>query len=187
MQIKKSLRAELLDRRRALPDHVRAAKSEALCQRLWALMQTRPHARLFAFASVHGEPDLLPLAARLIPGSFLLPYADFAKRSLSFYVWNVGDPLQSNRYGIPEPSQDIGVAASLSPDDVIAVPAVALTVYGDRLGYGGGFYDRFLVATPALVVGVVFDEFVLSALPVEDHDTKVQMIVTDQRSLKLTE
>lgn len=185
MELKKILRAELLSKRRAMADDLRAVRSQRLCQQLYQVVKERKAARLFAFASVHGEPDLLPLATLLTPGAFLLPYADFKERCLSFYVWQHGDPLIINRYGIPEPRHDPGLAVSLRPEDVIAVPAVALTEQGDRLGYGGGFYDRFLALAPALVVGIVFHEFILPSLPVEDHDAKVQMIVTDQQLITL--
>lgn len=186
MQIKKNLRAELLSKRRAIADGVRTTKSQALSQRLYEVLKTRPAARLFAFAAVHGEPDLLALSLRLESGRFLLPYTDFVQRHLSFYAWKFGDPLVINRYGIPEPPLDAGQPAQIGADDVIAVPAVALTMQGDRLGYGGGFYDRILKSTPALVIGVVFDDFILPTLPMEDHDARVQMIITDQRLINVT-
>jgi 5-formyltetrahydrofolate cyclo-ligase len=91
----------------------------------------------------------------------------------------------ANRWGILEPRPELTQAEAPRPGDVIAVPAVALSRDGHRLGYGGGFYDRFLATTAALAVGIVYDPFLLESLPVEEHDARVAVIVTDQRTMNL--
>ena len=65
--------------------------------------------------------------------------------------------------------------------DVVIVPGVAFTAAGDRLGQGGGWYDRFLarVRPDAVTVGVCFTEQVLDGLPVEEHDIALDRVVTD--------
>jgi 5-formyltetrahydrofolate cyclo-ligase len=185
MSIKKLYRRELLALRRALPADVRAALSESLRARLLDVVRARRGARLLAYSSLHGEPDLLPLAAALEPGCFLLPYTHAAENRLSFHAWSPGEPLVANRWGILEPRPELTRAETPRPGDVIAVPAVALSRDGHRLGYGGGFYDRFLATTAALAVGIVYDPFLLESLPVEEHDTRVAVIVTDQRTMNL--
>jgi 5-formyltetrahydrofolate cyclo-ligase len=185
MSIKRLYRRELLELRRALPTDVRAALSASLRARLLDVVRGRPGARLLAYSPLHGEPDLLPLAAALAPGCFLLPYTHAAERRLSFHAWSPGEPLVENRWGILEPRPELAEAETPRPDDVIAVPAVALSRDGHRLGYGGGFYDRFLKTAAALPVGTVYDPFLLESLPVEEHDARVAMIVTDQRTVDL--
>jgi len=73
----------------------------------------------------------------------------------------------------------------VAPDwpDVVIVPGLAFTVAGDRLGQGGGWYDRFLagVRTECLTVGVGFAEQILEALPVEPHDVTLDRVITDAR------
>lgn len=186
MSIKKLYRSELLELRRALPADARAALSESLRARLLDVVRARRGARLWAFSPLHGEPELLPLAAALEPGCFLLPYTHAAERRLSFHPWSLGEPLVANRWGILEPRPELREAETARPCDVIAVPAVALSRDGHRLGYGGGFYDRFLAATPALAVGVVYDPFLLESLPAEGHDARVAVIVTDQRTMSVS-
>jgi 5-formyltetrahydrofolate cyclo-ligase len=51
---------------------------------------------------------------------------------------------------------------------------------GNRLGYGKGFYDRFLLQTTALKVGFVFDEFLFDEIPVEEFDVKLDVIITEE-------
>lgn len=72
--------------------------------------------------------------------------------------------------------------------DVVIVPGVAFTSEGDRLGQGGGWYDRFLRAVRAdcLTVGVAFREQLVGELPVEPHDVRVDRVVTDRPSSEAT-
>ena len=68
--------------------------------------------------------------------------------------------------------------------DLIFVPALAADTSGYRLGYGGGFYDRFLpLCSNAVTVIPIFDEFVLNALPIEEFDCKVDYIITNVKRL----
>jgi 5-formyltetrahydrofolate cyclo-ligase len=66
--------------------------------------------------------------------------------------------------------------------DVVIVPGLAFTIEGDRLGQGGGWYDRFLADTRAgcTAIGVCFFEQVVDALPVEPHDVTMDLVVTDR-------
>jgi 5-formyltetrahydrofolate cyclo-ligase len=74
--------------------------------------------------------------------------------------------------------------AEVEPDwpDAVVVPGLAFTVGGDRLGQGGGWYDRFLAAirTDCTTIGVCFAEQILDALPVEAHDVTMDHVVTDR-------
>lgn len=81
----------------------------------------------------------------------------------------------SNAISVVVPEDDLG---SIQVDVVVA-PGVAFTAAGDRLGQGGGWYDRFLAAIPSsvLIVGVCFEEQVLGSLPVEDHDVRVHRVI----------
>lgn len=68
--------------------------------------------------------------------------------------------------------------------DVVVVPGLAFTATGDRLGQGGGWYDRFLAASAATSIGVCFAEQVVEALPVESHDVTMDHVVTDRGALR---
>ena len=78
--------------------------------------------------------------------------------------------------------------ADVEPDwpDVVIVPGLAFTAAGDRLGQGGGWYDRFLSAVPAgcTTVGVCFAEQIVDVVPVEDHDVTMDHVVSDRGVLR---
>jgi 5-formyltetrahydrofolate cyclo-ligase len=93
------------------------------------------------------------------------------------------DDLAAGPRGVREPRRRRPVeAADL---DVVVVPGVAFDGAGARLGRGAGFYDRFLHALPARVwrVGVAFDLQILERVPTEGHDARLDLVVTETRTL----
>ena len=90
--------------------------------------------------------------------------------------------LRPGRFGIPAPRDP---QPHEGPIDAILAPCVAVTVEGQRLGAGGGFYDRFLAAHPdAFVAAVAFEAQVTDSLPIEPHDRRMDAIVTEQRVIR---
>jgi 5-formyltetrahydrofolate cyclo-ligase len=101
-------------------------------------------------------------------------------------IHSLDEGLAEGAYGVREP---IG-GRPFDPEqiDMVIVPAVAYDRRGNRLGKGGGFYDRFLAAGAlrARACGLAFDEQLLDALPVGPHDEPVGMVVTDTDVLRFT-
>jgi len=92
------------------------------------------------------------------------------------------DNLQPDTYGILSPCHS--EAGEVKPGDIqlILVPGVAFDERGYRLGYGGGYYDRFLSQSHAAVtIGLAYEFQLLDELPVASHDVKLDLIVTQQR------
>ncbi|NLV99599.1 MAG: 5-formyltetrahydrofolate cyclo-ligase [Clostridiales bacterium] len=92
------------------------------------------------------------------------------------------DELKSGHYGILEPKKEY--LRPMAPDtfDVILVPGSAFDVYGNRIGHGKGYYDRFLSKVPqeTLKIGLAFDYQILPRLPVEHYDIPVNCIITER-------
>ena len=95
------------------------------------------------------------------------------------WAWS-GAGLAAGRFGLLEPVGPRLPAGALGGADVVVVPALAVGADGTRLGRGGGFYDRALThARPdAVLVGVVFDEELLPAVPGGPHDVRLTAVVT---------
>ena len=87
------------------------------------------------------------------------------------------DRLAKGAYGILEPGAD---CPRVEPEeiDLILVPGTAFDVRGHRIGQGGGYYDRYLNRTRAVRVGVCHDFALLSAVPSEAHDARMDIVVT---------
>ena len=85
--------------------------------------------------------------------------------------------LEPNSFGILEPNSRYH--SDLKKIDIIFVPLLCIDQFGNRLGYGKGYYDRFLETTEALKIGLLFEEFVLDEIPTEDHDIKLDGFITE--------
>ena len=101
------------------------------------------------------------------------------KNQMEFYKWYKSDPLLINKYGIPEP--DI---RNLVYPDILFVPLVAFDKKLNRLGYGGGFYDRYIQKISKIKkivkVGLAFSFQKLKTIPVNKHDKKLDIIITEK-------
>ena len=99
--------------------------------------------------------------------------------NMDFYKWSFEDPLKINQYGIPEPN-----SKKLIYPDVILVPLVAFDNNLNRLGYGGGYYDRVIKKLSKkkkiLKIGLAFSIQKINNIPVTKYDKKLDFIVTDK-------
>jgi 5-formyltetrahydrofolate cyclo-ligase len=141
----RSLRRALRARRRHLSPSRQTAASAAVCDRLAALPEFRRARRIGFYLACGGEIDPEPLrrlAQRLGKRCFLPVLHPLGHNRLYFVAWQEGLPLVRNHFGIPEPR--LRQPAPVWSLDLILVPLVAFDARGNRLGQGGGFYDRTL-------------------------------------------
>jgi len=145
---KTELRRHFRQRRRAVSEGEAATLNAALTARFFAEINLADVRFLHAFLSAERlrEVDTFPLLRRLhdeFPKiQLVVPKTDFATGQLAHLTWQPGEPLIPNAYGLPEPTGgEVVVASTL---DLILVPLLAFDRRGQRVGYGGGFYDRFL-------------------------------------------
>ena len=107
-----------------------------------------------------------------------------AARKLEFYLLSSFDQLEIVYAGLFEPKVE-EVELVLPVDiDLLILPGMAFTADGDRLGYGGGYYDRFLPNYKGELLALAFDFQVIPFVPVEDHDVSVDLIVTEERVIR---
>ena len=187
---KVALRKSLLAHRKSLSLENWRFKNEKICLNLRSNPKFIEANTILAYFSFRKEPDLSSLFNNFNSfnnsGDNLLPNKKWGfprciGKSLSWHSWQQGDDLMKGAYGIQEPTPDSPI---ISPDevDLILVPAVACCHQGYRLGYGGGFYDRFLSmdAWKSIpTIGIVFDFAYLPELPVEPWDIKLDAVCTD--------
>lgn len=180
-QDKASLRATLLAARRLLTPADRAAAAEAIrAQALgWDALSS---ARIVAaYVSVGSEPGTLPLLEALLSAGtrVLLPVV-LPDNDLDWASYSGPGSTMSAARGLQEPTgARLGVDA-VRTADMVLVPGLAASPTGDRLGRGGGSYDRALarVAPGTPVVVVLYDDEVGLAVPIEPHDRPVSHALT---------
>ena len=102
---------------------------------------------------------------------------------MNFYKWSFNEPLKINKYGIPEPDSGI-----LIYPDVLLVPLVAFDRKLNRLGYGGGFYDRLIKKLSKkkkiLKIGLALSTQEINKVPINKYDQKLDYIVTNKDIIK---
>ena len=101
-------------------------------------------------------------------------------------ITDLKNGIQYGAYNIREPKPECSPAINIKDLDVVIVPAVAYDKNCYRLGYGGGFYDRFLenLRKDAVTIGIAFDLQIFDEVPKEAHDAQLDYIVTESRILK---
>ena len=102
---------------------------------------------------------------------------------MDFFKWSYNDPLKINKYGIPEP-----ISSKKLYPDILLVPLVGYDNHLNRLGYGGGFYDRYIEKIEkikkVIKIGLAFSYQKLKNVPVNHHDKKLDFIITEKEILK---
>ena len=184
---KLQLRSMLLAQRRATPPEQRAAINTAIFRRVLDNEVYRAAGTLFVYWSTEDEIDTHAIIAdalrqgkqvcvpKCLPGHRMQPRRILSERDLT-----------EESFGIAEPGLHCPPVLP-TEIDLCIVPALACDRTGARLGYGGGFYDRFLPHTTAYCMVLCARERILPQLPVQPHDVRCNCIITDQEVMLIAE
>ncbi len=182
--MKKELRKELLTKRDSIPSSQTIKKNTAIKQSLFALDEFRKANSVLIYVSFRSEVDTIgQLQDILNLGKHLVvPLVDSRKKTLSLYQLKEISELTPGYMGIPEPSERKDREIRLEDIDLAIIPGSGFDPKGNRLGYGGGYYDRLLSnADNILAVALAFEEQITDDIPSEPHDIKMDIIITDSR------
>ena len=180
---KKVLRAQFLKRRATLTQTLRGDMDRAIAERVLELPAYTACGTLFSYVSVRQEVDTRALIRAALRDGKRVAVPRCEGKRLVFYVIDSLAALLYGGFGLPEPPPG---GEPVLPDarSLCLVPGLAFDCGGARIGYGGGFYDRFLPAFPGLSVGLCYAPLLADApLPMEPHDCRVAMVVTDRELL----
>jgi len=177
------LRAEIRAARDALPAAARRALGARISARVLELDAWHAAGGVLLYLSFGSEFDTAPLvAAALAHGKRLcLPRLNRDRNALEIhYVHDVEHDTAPGAFGVREPLPACA-RAGLGEIDFVLTPGLAFTPRGERLGYGGGYYDRLLESLDrATSVAAAFALQVREQIPVEPHDRRVDWVVTEQ-------
>lgn len=176
---KRVIRKVNKEKRAEMPKDIKAEKDRKICDYIINSMSFKYADVLLMFCPTNEEIDILPLfeAAKKEGKRVAFPKC-YAKGIMKFFYVDDLSELKEGKYGIKAPNEGEEFVSSLHP--LCIVPSLSATKKGTRLGYGGGFYDRFLHKFEGISICVQYDEFVTEELPQEKrYDKKFDVLVTE--------
>jgi 5-formyltetrahydrofolate cyclo-ligase len=183
---KRSVRTEVRAMRDAIPAPERARLSAEIGGRFLALPEVRSARRVMAFWSFGSEVGTNDLIRELHGRHVLVALPAIVDGDLAVRAYAPGDPVAPTSFGSAEPVD--GDQLDPTTLDVVVVPGVAFDRRGRRVGYGGGFYDRFLrtVGSGAFLPSLAFSVQIVDApLPAGNFDLPVDAIVTEHETIRI--
>lgn len=151
--------------------------------KLLSLASFRFAETVLLYYPIKGEINVLPIVEAAIKAGkkVAFPLCDSESSTMTYHIVSSLNELKEGSYGIPEPSCELPVyAPSKDKNDLIIIPAVCFDRHGYRVGYGKGYYDRYLNSFGGTAVGVTFHKLLLPSVPRGRFDKHVSLIVTEK-------
>jgi len=188
---KEILRKKWMKKRKKVAKKEGDIKSKIISKKILSLKEIKESKNIMIYVSYRSEVSTNKLIISLLNKNkrIFAPYCiKDEKRMEVVEIENPDQDLEKGAYGIKEPAKRIR-NNKIDPKnlDIVVVPAVAFSKSGYRVGYGGGYYDRFLerLANKTITIGINYEEMLFDTVPKEDHDLAVDMVVTDKRLLRI--
>lgn len=182
---KSMIRRALLTKRRALEKSQTHQKSMQICENIRKMQEFKAAPVIYGYIPVRGEVDVLPLIEEGFRQKkrIALPRCLDRQGHMAFFEIQSFEDLVPGTFQIPEPRE--GLRHLEVSEGLMLVPGVGFDMQCGRLGYGGGYYDRFIGAVPCVsYIAPAYGLQLVDILPVEEHDARVDVIVTEERIIK---
>ena len=171
---KKALRKEISARKRGLSNEQIACYSQELLEKLVQHPLYKNAKSIYGYLSYNQEVRTEPILRRAQADGKKVAVPKVYGDEMKF-LWLEWDKVQEGYKGIPEPTD--GVVAD-DPTALVLMPGLAFDPQGHRLGYGGGFYDKFLAAEPHPTLALCYGFQLLESLETESHDIPVDVVLS---------
>ena len=178
---KNELRDEMKEERRSLSLEFIKDASHSIADALLNLPCIKNATHIMVYLSAFKEPDTFRLIEKLLncKKEICVPVSNTDTFTITPSRIKSLDSLKKGAYGIYEPKETISVP--IDAIDVALIPGIAFSKTGDRLGFGKGYYDRFLEKFKGVKIGIGYDFQICDTIPVSEHDIKMDMIITEKR------
>jgi len=158
-------------------------KSGVIEERLFTLAEFKSAHIVMFFASIRSEVQTETMIRRALAAGkrVVLPKVK-GKELVFFEITDFNTDVVRGTWGIPEPIESR--PADLSNIDLIVMPGTAFDELGNRIGYGAGYYDKFLPTYGKSTVALAFELQIIASVPVDQHDVPVKKIITEKRVIE---
>lgn len=175
-ELKKKLRSALIARRKAMEKGYREFLDEKIYNNLIGLDEVKNARIILTYASSEIEVDTNRLIDYALENRIIVAVPKCFGKDMKFLVIKSRDELVKSPFGVPEPKD--GEEITDFSEAVCITPALSFDKNGYRLGYGGGFYDRFFENYNGLSIGICYGEF-CGDIPLGSHDINVDRVITE--------
>ena len=180
---KDDIRKIYIKKRNAMDPVKKAKRDEKICRSAMSLAGYRYAQCVLMYAPTEGEIDIMPIARDALEKGkrVAFPRCNTENHTMKYHFVTSLDSLVPDSYGIREPSEDLPVYDPQSDETAICfVPGLVYDRQGCRLGYGKGFYDRYLSSFGGNIIGVVYSDFILPRVPRGRFDVKINILLTEK-------
>ena len=178
--MKKKMRKSILTRRKSMTQGEVDSLSKMICQRIIDYHFLEDITDVCLYMPIQNEVNLSELISILHNNNKTVWLPRIFSDKMDFFLFDKNTALIEGAYHILEP--DNLTKLYPNPNTLIIVPGAVFSINGDRIGYGGGYYDRYMEAYPnCQYLAVCYDYQVLEKIPYEQHDRRPNVILTEQR------
>lgn len=188
-KIKDEIRAEYSARRASMDPAEKKRRDDAICRAATALASFRYAEYVLLYAATENEIQIQAIAEEALARGkkIAFPRCDKESHTMQYHLVSSLDELAQDSYGILEPPQENPI---YDPENdlgsaVCFVPGLVYDKAGYRLGYGKGFYDRYLSHFSGCTLGVVYSDYILPTVPRGRFDVSVDILLTE-KGVKMT-
>lgn len=183
-QQKQKLRKELLKKRKSISKEEFLQKSTQIFKRLTEQAEFKKANTIHCYVSINErrEVNTHPLIKKMLEDEkrVVVPFTQIEKGTLLHIKLDNFEDLKPNRWGVLEPQE--GNEVNPKELDLVIVPMVGGDSHKNRIGYGRGFYDRFLRQTNCPKIGLLFEACLVDKVPVEEFDVGLDKILTEKKA-----
>lgn len=185
---KKEIRKEIIKKRDTIKIEEKIEKDKAIRGLLKELDLYKNSINIFIYVGFGSEIDTSIFIDDFIKDNkrIFIPKTNISKKEMNAVEITDLNALEKNKYGILEPKDDNQII-NKNDIDLVILPGVAFDISGSRIGYGGGYYDKYLMDIKDSIpkVALAYDFQLLEDIPVEEHDIKADYIITEMRQINL--
>lgn len=173
---KKALRKEIREKKRAMSQEEIRSRSEKLGELFLSSEAYQNAKTVYGYLPYNQEVRTVPMLEQALRDGKKVAVPKIYGDTMKFLYLDDLSQVEKNSMGIPEPVADTPVAEDKTA--LVLMPGVAFTKKGDRIGYGGGFYDRFLAEEPDHpTLALCYDFQIVDHLPTEEFDIPVDTVL----------
>jgi len=180
---KNELRKKIKDCRNSIDAQTKAELDLNLAENLFKVKEFVSAETVLCYMSMQNEVDTKEIINCLfkLHKRVALPRCVDLDGKMEFYLISDFSSLEKSRFGVLEPKANENARLTDFNKAVCIMPALAFDIKGNRLGYGKGYYDRFLSTYPICKIGICHDDFVFESIPYQRYDIAADIVVTDKK------